>query len=120
VGSFGVAGQQAGGVRDRFGGQREGRGSPEGFSAVEGIGGGEATAPSQSRGHRWGPSDWGGSTQRHGAWGGVDTVEGGLERAVHDGSVWPEKNSGGGAKEQPRAPVRRSWELPASVRSSRW
>jgi hypothetical protein len=29
-----VAGEQVGGVTDRFGSQREGRGSPEGLSAV--------------------------------------------------------------------------------------
>jgi hypothetical protein len=51
-----VAEEQVGGVMDRFGNQREGRSSPEGFSVAEGIGGGEETAASRSRGHRRGPS----------------------------------------------------------------
>jgi hypothetical protein len=102
-----VAGEQAGGVTDLFGGRREGRSSPEGFSMVEGIGGGEETVASRSRGHWWGPSGWEGCTQWHGAWGGVKTVGGALERAVRSGSVQPERNSGGGAEEQPRAPARR-------------
>jgi hypothetical protein len=54
--SGGVAGEQAGGVTDRFGGRREGRSSPEDFSMVEGIGGGEEMAASRSRGHWWGLS----------------------------------------------------------------
>jgi hypothetical protein len=41
-----VAGEQAGMVADWIGGQIEGRGSPEGFSMVEGNGGGERTAAS--------------------------------------------------------------------------
>jgi hypothetical protein len=44
------------------------------------------TAASQSRGHQRGPSDWGGSTRWHGAWGGVEMVGGGLEQAVRGGS----------------------------------
>jgi hypothetical protein len=51
-----------------------GGGSPEGLPAVEGIGDGVRTSASQSKGHRWGPSGWGGSTQRCGAWGGVEAV----------------------------------------------
>jgi hypothetical protein len=48
AGDGGVAGEQAGGVTNRFGGQREGRSSPEGFSVVGGggVGGGEETAAS--------------------------------------------------------------------------
>jgi hypothetical protein len=87
---------------------------------VKQVDGGEETAASRSRGHRWGSSGWGGCTQRRGAWGGVETVGGGLERAVHGGLVRPERNGGGGAEEQPRAPARRSGELPTSVRSSGW
>jgi hypothetical protein len=74
-----VAGEQAGRVADWISVRREGRGSPEGFSTVEGISGGERTIASQSRGHRRGPSDWGGSTWWHGAWDGVEMVGGGLE-----------------------------------------
>jgi hypothetical protein len=62
---------------------------------VEGIGDGEKTAASQSRGHQRGPSGWGGSTQWHGAWGGVETVRGGLERVVCGGSGRPKRNGGG-------------------------
>jgi hypothetical protein len=105
-------------VTDRFGCQREGRGSPEGFSVVEGIGGGDKMAASWSRGHRRGLSGLGGSTWRCGAWGGVEMVEGGLKWAVRSGSGRPEMNGVGGAEEQPRAPARRSRELPALVRSS--
>jgi hypothetical protein len=64
-------------------------------STAEGIGGGEKMAASQSRVHRRGPSGWGGSTQRHGAWGGVEMVGGGLEHAIHSGSGRPERNGGG-------------------------
>jgi hypothetical protein len=53
-----VVGEQAGGVTDRFGGRREGRSSPVGFSTVEGISGGEETVTNQSRGHRRGSSGW--------------------------------------------------------------
>jgi hypothetical protein len=74
-----VGGEQAGGVTNQFGGRKEGRVSPEGFSAAEGNDGGEQTATSWSRGHRRGPSSWGGSTQRCSAWGGVEMVGGGLE-----------------------------------------
>jgi hypothetical protein len=87
---------------------------------VEGIGGGEETVASQSRGHRRGPSGWGGCTRWHSAWGGVEMVRGGLEWAVRGGSVRPERNDGGGEEEQPKAPASRSRELPASVRSSGW
>jgi hypothetical protein len=66
---------------------------------VKQVGGGEETAVSRSRGHRWGPSGWGGSTRRRGAWGGVEMVGGGLERAVQGGSVRSEWNDGGGAEE---------------------
>jgi hypothetical protein len=118
TGSGGVAGEQAGGVTDRFGGRREGRSSSKGFSTTEGIGGEEETAASRSRGHRRGPSGWGGCTRRRGASGGVETIGGGLEWAIHGGSVRPERNNSGGAKEQPRAPTRRSGELPTSVQSS--
>jgi hypothetical protein len=112
--------EQAGRVMDRFGGRREGRSSPGGFSMTEGIGSGEETVASRSRGHWRGLSGRGGCTRQRGAWGGVETIEGWLEWAVRDGSVRPERNGGGGAEEQPRAPVRRSGELPTSVRSSGW
>jgi hypothetical protein len=115
-----VAGEQAGGVMDQFGGRREGRSSPEGFSTTEGISGGEEMSASRSRGHWQGLSGRGGCTRWRGAWGGVETVEGWLERAVHGGSVWPERNGGGGAEEQPRVLARRSGELPASVWSLGW
>jgi hypothetical protein len=91
-----------------------------GLTAAKQVGGGEEMAASRSRGHWRGPSGWGGCTRRHGACGGVKTFGGGLERAVHGGSVRPSRNSGGEAEEQPRAPARRSGELPASVRSSGW
>jgi hypothetical protein len=90
-----VAGEQADRVADWIGGRREGRGSPEGFFVAEGIGGGERTAASWSRGHLQGPSGWGGSTWRRGAWGGVETDRGGLERVVDGGSGRPERNGGG-------------------------
>jgi hypothetical protein len=45
-----VAGEQASGVMNRFGGQREGRSSLESFSTVERISGGEETVASRSRG----------------------------------------------------------------------
>jgi hypothetical protein len=83
----GVTVEQAGRVADRIGGRREGRGSPEGFSAAEGISSGKRTATSRSRGRRWGLSGWGGSTRRCGAPSGVETVRGGLEQAVCGGSV---------------------------------
>jgi hypothetical protein len=83
----GVAGEQGGRVADRLGGRREGRNSPEGFSGVEVIGGGGRTSASRSRGHQRGLSSWGGSTRRRDAWGGVDTVGEGLERAVCSGSA---------------------------------
>jgi hypothetical protein len=51
-----VVGELVGRVADWIGGRREGRGSPEGFSMVEGIGGGEGTAVSRSRAHGWRPS----------------------------------------------------------------
>jgi hypothetical protein len=54
---------------------------------VKQVSGGEETVASRSRGHWWGLSDWGVSTQRRGAWGGVEMVRGGLERAVRGGSV---------------------------------
>jgi hypothetical protein len=73
---------------------------------------------SQSRRHLRGLSGWGESTWRRGAWGGVETVRGWLEQAVSGGLVQPERNGGGGAEEQSRAPATRSGELPASVRSS--
>jgi hypothetical protein len=118
AGGGGVAGEQAGEVMDRFGGRREGRSSLEGFSVAEGIGDGEEMAARGSRGHRRGPSGRGGCTWRCDAWGAIETVEGWLEQAVCGGSVWLERNDGGGAEEQPTTPVRRSGELPASVRSS--
>jgi hypothetical protein len=59
-----------------------------------------------------------GERQRCGAWGGVETVGGGLEWAVHGGSVRPERNDGGGAEKQLRASARSSGEFPVSVRSS--
>jgi hypothetical protein len=83
----GVGKEQAGGVVDQIGGRREGRGSPEGFSMAEGIGGGERSAASRSRGHRRGPSSWRGSTLWRGAWGGVEMVGGGLEWAIRGGSA---------------------------------
>jgi hypothetical protein len=113
-----VAGEQASGVADRFGGQREGRSSLESFSTVERISGGEETVASRSRGHRRGPSGWGGCTQRRGARGGVKTVGGRLEWIVLGGLVQLERNGGGGAEEQPRAPARRSGEFLASVQRS--
>jgi hypothetical protein len=70
---------------------------------VKQVDGGEEMAASRSRGHRRGPSNWGGSTRRGDAQGGVETVGGGMERAVHGGSVRTERNGGGGAEEQPRA-----------------
>jgi hypothetical protein len=73
----------------------------EGLTAAKRVGGGEETAASQSRGYRRGSSGWGGSTRRHGAWGEVKMVGGGLERAVRGGSVRLERNDDGGAKEQP-------------------
>jgi hypothetical protein len=77
------------------GGRREGRVSPESFSVVEGIGGGEKMVTFWSRGHRRGPSGWGGSTQWRGVCCGVETIRGGLERAIHGGSGRPERNGGG-------------------------
>jgi hypothetical protein len=74
---------------------------------VEGIGGGEEKAASRSRGHQRGPKGRGGCTQWRGAWGGVKTVRGGLEQAIRGDPVRPERNGGGGAEEQPRAPARR-------------
>jgi hypothetical protein len=53
------------------------------------------TAASRSRGHRWGPRGWGGSTRWRGAWGGVEMIGGGLERAVRGGSGRPERNGDG-------------------------
>jgi hypothetical protein len=94
-----VAGEQASGVTDRFGGQREWRSSSEGFSVAEGIGGGEETAASWSRGHQRGLSGWGECTRRCGAWGGVETVGGWLERAVCGGLVRSERNDSGGVEE---------------------
>jgi hypothetical protein len=82
----GVAGEQASRVVDQIGGRREWRGSPEGFSAMEGIGDGERMVASRSRGHQRGQSSWGVSTQRRDAWGGVETVGGGLEQAIRGGS----------------------------------
>jgi hypothetical protein len=75
-----MAGEQDSGVMDRFGGRREGRSSPVGFSTAEGIGGGEEMAASRSRGHRWGPSSWGGCTLRRGAWGGSRRSDDGWSR----------------------------------------
>jgi hypothetical protein len=77
-----------------------GRGAHRGgLTVAQQVDGGEETAASRSRGHRWGPSGWGGCTQRRGAWGGVEMVGGGLQRAVHGGLVRPERNGGGGAEE---------------------
>jgi hypothetical protein len=64
-----------------------GAGSPEGLSMVEGINSGGKTSATRSRGHQRGPSGWGGSTRRSDAWGGVEAVGEGLERAVRGGSV---------------------------------
>jgi hypothetical protein len=50
---------------------------------AEGIGAGERISASQSRGHWWGLSGWGGSTRRRDACGGVKAVEQGLEWVVH-------------------------------------
>jgi hypothetical protein len=80
VGGRGVAGEQADGVTNWFGGQKEGRGSPEGFSVAEGINDREKTMASQSRGHWRGLSSLGGSTQRRGTWGGVEVTREGLEQ----------------------------------------
>jgi hypothetical protein len=80
VGGGGVAGEQAGGVTDQFGGRKEGRGSPEGFSVAEGINGREKTVARRSRGHRRSLSGLGGSTQWLGAWGGVEMTREGLEQ----------------------------------------
>jgi hypothetical protein len=100
-------------------GHRQWRGSPwGGLTAVKQVGGGEEMAASRSRGHWRDPSGGGGSTRRRGAWGGVEMVGGGLEQAVHGGSVRSERNDNGGSEEQLRAPARRSWELPTLVRSS--
>jgi hypothetical protein len=89
-----------------------------GLAAVKQVGGGGEIVARWSRGHRRGPTGWGGCTRRCGAWGGIETVGGGLEGAVRGGSIWPERNGGGGVKEQLRAPPRRSEELPMSLRSS--
>jgi hypothetical protein len=113
-----VAGEQAGRVTNRFGSRRDGRSSLEGFSAAEGISGGEEMAASWSKGHRRGPSGQGGCTRQRGAWGGVEMVGGWLEQDVRGGSIRPERNSGGVAEEQTRALARRSEQLPTSVRSS--
>jgi hypothetical protein len=94
-----VAGEQASRVTDRFGGQREGRSSSEGFFVAEGIGSGEETTARWSRGHQRGLSSWGECTRRCGAWGGVETVGGWLERAVRGGLVRPERNDSGGVEE---------------------
>jgi hypothetical protein len=99
TGSGGVAGEQASGVTDRFGGQREGTSSSEGFFAAKGIGGWEETTASWSRGHQRGLSGWGECTRRYGAWGGVETVGGWLEWAVRSGLVRPERNDSGGVEE---------------------
>jgi hypothetical protein len=82
-------------VADRIGGCREGRGSPEGFSTMGGISEEERTSASQSRDHRRGLSGWGGSTRQRSAWGGVETVGGGLEWDVHGGLGRPERKDGG-------------------------
>jgi hypothetical protein len=95
-----VTGEQADRVADQIGGQREGRVSPDGFSTVEGIGGGERMAASRSRGHRRGPSGLGGSTRWRNAWGRVETVRGGLERAVRGGSAMASTTVFGAAQER--------------------
>jgi hypothetical protein len=64
-----------------------GAGSPEGLSMVEGINSGGKTSTSWRRGHQRGPSGWGGSTRQSDAWGGVEAIGEGLERAVRGGSV---------------------------------
>jgi hypothetical protein len=77
-----VPGEQAGRVADWIGGGEEGGGHTRWL-----VRSGGRTSTSQSRCHRWGPSGWGGSTRRRGAWGGVEAVGDGLERAVHDSSA---------------------------------
>jgi hypothetical protein len=57
-----------------------------GLYAMEGIGGGENTPASQSRGHRLGRSGWGGNTWWRGIRGVVDSTEERLERAVSGGT----------------------------------
>jgi hypothetical protein len=96
----GVAEEQADRVADRIGGRREGRRSPESFSVVEGIGGGGRTSASRSRGLWKGPCSWGGSTRRRDAWGGVETVRAGLERADCGGSATMRMTVFGAAQEQ--------------------
>jgi hypothetical protein len=95
-----VVGEQAGRVADWIGGRREGRGSLEGFSVAEGINGRGRTLASRSRGHRRGLSGWGGSTRRHDAWVGVETVGEGLERVVHGGSAMVSTAVFGAAQER--------------------
>jgi hypothetical protein len=75
-------------------------GSLEGLSAVEGISGGGRTLASQSRGHRRGPSGWGGSTQCCDAWGGVKAVGEEPERVVRGGSATPSMVVFGAAQER--------------------
>jgi hypothetical protein len=69
-----------------------------GWSAVEGIGGGEKTPASWSRGHQLGQSGWGGITRWRGAGGVVDSAEERLEWAVRSGACHTGRSSGEGSK----------------------
>jgi hypothetical protein len=77
---------------------------------------------SRSRGHRWGLSGLGGSTRWRGAWGGVEMIRGGLERAVCGGSGRPERNDDGspdtGSSEGNRGGV--SWRLNDGGTMAQW
>jgi hypothetical protein len=87
---------------------------------AEGISGGVRTATSRSRGHRRGPSGWGGGTRRRSAWGGVETVRGGLEWAIHGGSCWPERNGGDSPDTGLPASTCGPLRVRAPVGTSRW
>jgi hypothetical protein len=69
-----------------------------GLSAVEGIGVGEKTPASWSRGHRLGQSGWGGITRWRGARGVVDSAEERLEWAVRSGACHTGRSGGEGSE----------------------
>jgi hypothetical protein len=87
---------------------------------MEGINGGEKTAASQSRGHRRGPSGWGGCTRQRGTWGGVETIGGGLQQAVRGGSRRSEWNGSGSPNMGSPASACGPQRFRAPVRSSGW